>query len=883
MAGDCIDEELGLALVEQRVGDDERRAVMRHVGRCDDCRRLLAAMVRAIPTASHSGDDDAVELVEIGTSLGPYVVEGWLGRGGVGVVYVGRDARLDRKVALKLLARTDPDAAATRRFVREARILARLSDPHIVGVHDVGPSPRGFWIAMELVDGVTLDAWIRERERSRAEVLALFRQAAAGLVAAHAAGIVHRDFKPHNVMVGRDGRVRVLDFGLAAAIEAASEPDEAASNERTGVVGTPTYMAPEQFAGVPADARSDQFSFCIALWEALVGARPFVANTFASLAVEVAQGRIVDPGRKLPARIEAVLRRGLSVDPDARFESVAELVAALDRAERPVLRRVALPIAAAFGLGALAFAAIERPQEPCERGARAVVDGVREQIAALPAVVGDPLRDRTDAWASAYVSACISDRAQPGTESAAKLACLADRRAEIEALASSLEPERRPERVLSSLHALGICDDPQEAAESGLPADPELARRVQALRQRMAGGSARTAVRLDHGFRARYAAFVEEADAIGWIPLRAHAREEFGGVLSHHGAHEESVPMLESAYFLAKENGVTTVEFDAAVMLVSALGNHLGRHELALQWARHAEAALEELDDRGRASLFAKLRGELYQQMHRLDEAEADLRRGIELLPADATAFERATALSMLGNLYAEQWRCDQAEPLYREAVELGAPAFAELQALNGLAVCAIQAERPSDAIALFERGLALIESSNEPPDVAAQLISNLALLHTEAGELDLAITKLEEARGLSLDAFGPLSEEVRIVDFNLGRTYLIRGDHDRAGWWAQRVLEATPGQPPSIKMELQGTWLLKEAHRRAGRMREAIAAWEQRLALAEREGDLAPWADDLDEFAELLDEAGRTLDARAARQRATELRARIPESNAPA
>jgi len=885
VATDCLDEDFALALVEQRIDDDARRSALRHAARCEDCRRLLAALVRAIPTTTGSGSHEPVEsidLIELGTSLGPYVVEGWIGRGGVGVVYVGRDARLDRKVALKLLARTDPDAGATRRFVREARILAQLSHPHIVGVHDVGRSAHGLWIAMELVDGATLDAWTNAAARTPAEILAVFRQAAAGLAAAHAAGIVHRDFKPHNVMVGRDGRVRVLDFGLAAAVEPSSNPDDEGGTPegRTGVVGTPTYMAPEQFAGLPADARSDQFSFCVALWEALVGARPFAADSFHALALEVSGGRVVDPGRRMPARIEAVLRRGLAVDPAERFASMAELSHALDRAQKRAGRPARIAAASMLAIGVVALAVVERPVEPCERGARRVTDSVHEAAAALSAAIASSLDERADAWASAFVATCTADRASASVETAAKLACLADRRAELESIVEVLEPEQRgAEAMLGSLTPLSACDDRDLHAESALPADPELARRVVSLRQRLATAKARAEVRLDDGFRATFSGFVEEADAIGWMPLRTRTREAYGSVLAHYFMHAEAIPVLESAYFLAKENGETAVELDAAIMLVSCVGNRLGRHEAALAWARHAEAALEELDDPARASKLYKLRGELYQEMHRYEEAETDLRTALVLLPADVRPYEHATALSMLGNLLAELWRCDEGAPLFEQALALDPPPFAALQAYNGIVVCHIQAEDYEQGIAAAERALALADASGEPEDTRAQLLHNIALLYGENGATRVAIAKLEDAHAMSVALWGPHAEEVRPVAFNLARYHLIEGEYDRARWWAERVLEAGPGEPPTIQMHLQGAWALEESHRRAGRIREAIVAWEDRIAVREREGDVAALADDLDELADLCDQAGRAADAEAARQRAVMLRATLPDA----
>ncbi|HEY0097284.1 MAG TPA: serine/threonine-protein kinase, partial [Archangium sp.] len=233
-----------------------------------------------------------------GTPLDRYVVLDPLGEGGMGMVYAAYDSVLDRKVALKLLPPGDADAgpeatsgSGRARLLREAQAMARLSHPNVVAVYDVHQHEAQVFMAMELVDGQTLLQWEREQPRGWRELLTAFLAAGRGLAAAHAAGLVHRDFKPTNVLVGKDGRVRVTDFGLARPHNAPAElgadtpaPDtgpvkghsllELNLTQRGAVRGTPAYMAPEQFRGATADVRSDQFSFAVSLWEALHGERP---------------------------------------------------------------------------------------------------------------------------------------------------------------------------------------------------------------------------------------------------------------------------------------------------------------------------------------------------------------------------------------------------------------------------------------------------------------------------------------------------------------------------------------------------------------------------------------------------------------------------------
>src|SRR5258708_23662444 len=235
-----------------------------------------------------------------GLSLGRYIVLNKLGRGGMGVVYAAYDPELDRKVAVKLLraeADTKSNArAAQARLLREAQAMARLSHPNVISVHDVGALRTQVFIAMEFVEGKTLTRWLKEKPLTPREIVQTFLQAGKGLAAAHAAGLVHRDFKPDNVLIGNDGRIQLLDFGFARAVEdvvgyAPTLPPQVVASglstprqlearlTRSGAfLGTPAYMAPEQLLRTTIDARADPFSFCVALYEALYGKRPLSAQ-----------------------------------------------------------------------------------------------------------------------------------------------------------------------------------------------------------------------------------------------------------------------------------------------------------------------------------------------------------------------------------------------------------------------------------------------------------------------------------------------------------------------------------------------------------------------------------------------------------------------------
>jgi len=309
-----------------------------------------------------------------GAKIGRFVVVGQLGKGGMGVVYAAHDRELDRQVALKVMRSAAATQEERMRMLREGQAMARITHPNVITVYEVGVEGDLVFLAQELLDAGTLGEWL-ERPRTEAEILEKFIAAGRGLEAAHAAGLVHRDFKPHNVLLGKDGRVRVADFGLARALGPEGEDMPAATRAnmararleeatspmspltRTGaVMGTPMFMAPEQHEGQAADARSDQFAFSVALYHALYGDWPFAGKTAIALADAVIEGRLQKPprGRSVPERLRRIVLRGLSTKRERRYPSMNAMLADLARPPRRPFRKIAI----AIGVGVIVAGAV---------------------------------------------------------------------------------------------------------------------------------------------------------------------------------------------------------------------------------------------------------------------------------------------------------------------------------------------------------------------------------------------------------------------------------------------------------------------------------------------------------------------------------------------
>jgi len=309
--------------------------------------------------------------------LGRFAVLRTIGSGGMGVVHLGYDEVLDRRVAIKLI-RSERAASpeARERLLREARAMARLSHANVVQIFEAGEHDGAVYLAMEYVEGQTLGRWLSAEDRTMQQRVALLCAAGRGLDAAHSAGIVHRDFKPDNVLVTADGTPKVTDFGLAGfgtlfEAEAKTEDTGLLALTQTGsILGTPRYMSPEQFGGEPTDERSDQFSFCVALYEAVCGQPPFGGETLEALATNVLEGRLREPPAeaRVPRHITKAIQRGLSREPGDRFASMSELLRELEPGSRG---RATAGVVLGVGVVALAFAGLATGDDETCRGASA--------------------------------------------------------------------------------------------------------------------------------------------------------------------------------------------------------------------------------------------------------------------------------------------------------------------------------------------------------------------------------------------------------------------------------------------------------------------------------------------------------------------------------
>ena len=541
----------------------------------------------AAPTVTLAGDKNhtIVAAVSPGTTIGHFVVVGYLGAGGMGTVYAAFDAQLQRRVAIKVLR---PDAHGTdghARLLREAQAMARLAHPNVVTVHEVGAYGEDVFLAMEFIEGRTLKRWMEEKHTWR-ERLAVLRSAGNGLAAAHRAGLIHRDFKPENVLIGNDGRVAVADFGIArahGADEPTGEPREPTAADRrapefdgvatlrtattvsisgrtpspletpltqTGaLLGTVGYMAPERALDGRDDARSDQFSFAVTAYRVLYGRPPFAYSDVATYLTALLADPLPPPGGSgVPAWVQAVIARGLARAPEDRFVSMDDLLAALDR--DPAKRRAAWALVAA-GVLAAVVTLVARAHEQrvirakCTAGDALIAEAwnpqIRDAMGAAIRASGTPRADdvaeRTThvldewskGWAAAYREASEATLLRgvdtPATLSV-RLTCLDRQREELAALANRLGHADKAiaHRATSAVYELPSpkrCWEPEAALASRLPDAPGPRARALALQKELARASAITITGSCKGVNEAANHGIDEARAIPHRVLEA--------------------------------------------------------------------------------------------------------------------------------------------------------------------------------------------------------------------------------------------------------------------------------------------------------------------------------------------------------------------------
>ncbi len=549
----------------------------------------------ARPPAPRPTSTTLIPAMPLLARIGRFTVLSGLGEGGMGIVYSAYDDQLDRKVAVKVLRgdtmRRDPQAR--ERLMREAQAMARVSHPNIVTVHEVGFQDGEVFIAMEFVRGHSLGGWLQAAPRTWREVVVALLQAGRGLAAAHAAGLIHRDFKPANVLVATDGVVKVLDFGLARAVDSPSPealaPLRAAASTsldtaltRTGtVLGTPAYMAPEQHLGFPATEKSDQFSFSVSLYEALFDQSPFDTTSLLALTHSVTQGQIRDPpaSAAVPAALLQIVLRGLSLEPGKRFPSMPALLTALERTlER---RRVPWFVVAGMAvmIGAAGFSAASlRPTEDMCGAARGELHGLWDEKTAEATRAGllatgvpfaedtwTRLRPRLDAYAQGLVDmrtdAC---RAHEEGRSSIRLfdmrtACLDQRHASLAAFVAILQRADadvvgNAAAAAAALPSTATCGDTRALAESvPPPEDPALAVRVAEIRKTLAEAQAHESA----GQSSRGLELVQGIDLTGVDdePTLAEVALRRGSLLSEAGQHQRADLELSDGLRFALSSG----------------------------------------------------------------------------------------------------------------------------------------------------------------------------------------------------------------------------------------------------------------------------------------------------------------------------------------
>jgi tetratricopeptide (TPR) repeat protein len=849
---------------------------------------------RGEPTVTLDGRTEPRRL-PAGTQLGRFKIVELLGEGGMGAVYRASDAELGRQVAIKVLTgvgESEAGGAVEQRLMREAQALAKLNHPNVIAIYDVAREHGVAFVAMELVEGVGLGAWLEQGHR-RDEILAVFAQAGHGLAAAHKEGLVHRDFKPANVIVGADGRVRVLDFGLARASGSPSPTanlstedddvligDSPTSRPTTNLltspltqvgrlVGTPTYMAPEQLRGGEIDARSDQFSFCVALYRALYGELPFDGRAVAERLANIDAGNVrpAPADSDVPPWLRRLLVRGLAAAPEARFSSMEALLAALADDPAPRRRRrlvAALGVASvAAGSAVVMQLAREPAPEPCAGAAQALDEvwsmGRRAEIAKtfvasdrpfakkMLATVTEAL-DRYGAdWSAMRGEACRATRVtgqQSGELLDLRMQCL-DRhlvhlRAATDVLvtadASVIE---KALQVVQALPPLAACADATALrAPMPLPSDPVTRGRIDALRADLARSDALFAA----GKLAAATELVErvhvQAPALGYLPLTAEAAKARGNAQFENGDYDAAEQTMMNGAALALSARRDDLVADMWRELILIVGYEKRQFAAAHAWAELAEAMLARLErDPNRQAMLYGALGALSMTEERRDEALRYDLLALDLLTKTfgETSNRVAVGLNNVGTDYLYSRNFAKAREYFRRVLEIreklvGPDHPATGRAVLNLASATAELGEIEESIALDRRALAILEPvvGSQHPMIATAL-GNLGNSLMMIGRFDEAQAAFERALAIATVVYGPKAPQIAVL-------------HARRG----------------------------ALHRRQGRPRDALAELQAALAIDRaRDPESAATGRDVYDIADALVELGRYSEAKRELERA--------------
>ncbi|MEM6991106.1 MAG: serine/threonine-protein kinase [Myxococcota bacterium] len=778
----------------------------------------------------------AVAQFMVGENVaGHFRIERILGQGAMGIVFLAQDEQLQRQVALKIHTAANEEALV--RLEREGRALAHLSHPNVLAIHEVGKVDGRFFIATEYVDGGTAGEWVAAGRAWR-EVVGVYLQAARGLAAAHDKGLVHRDFKPANVLVGNDGRVRVADFGLAQ--QSAGAPDALVTADATSAgggpmhdsrqtidgaraSGTPAYMAPEQRRTGRATAASDQYSLFVALYEALYEALPFEEVSGADAAPRFpSQPRI-------PRRLRSVIARGLSRVPEDRFESLEHAIAALERATART-RSLALGAVALLGVAATTVALQSANTPKCDDAAEVlaavwspeVAAGLRAAFVAASPELGDsawgPLELRLQAWADRWIgdrdASCRATHVA-GTQSPRLLErsmlCFDERKAELAGVLAGLASIDRAGvpnawSVIPSASSVEPCTDALALDNRDAPEQtPEQRRRALALAEDLQAARAEIRVSSPEQAEQRLVDLMERAEALGDPTLicettlhKALAGPDASGV-------EEVRALTEAAYVAADRGGAIACRSRAAANLARLQAIERQDSRSARVWLTLAMHSVESIPEEARRFVTVT-EGLVLQAEGHYAESAAVLKRALASTPADAVA-DRFDVLDILGASYDMLGEYQLAREAYEAALEL---AGANEGARNG---------------------------------AVASTTSNLGLVLKVLGEFDAAVEAHQRCTEIFDEIYGPGSLDAALCQLNLVADLADANRCDEALERAPRVLEAVGKHQGArhtdvaLVLEVRGLCLRKQ-----GRLDEALADFQRARSIQqESAGDSHP------------------------------------------
>ena len=770
----------------------------------------------------------ALRPLEAGASIDRYVVLHRVGAGAMGVVYAAYDPQLDRRVALKLVQQSVAPSASRAearraRLLREAQALARLSHPNVVAVHDAGVVDGQVFVAMEFVEGRTLADYVRETEPSWRQTLHALLDAARGLAAAHDKGLVHRDVKPSNIMVGEDGRVRVMDFGLVRpgggektprpSPPLASTLDEDPGLTRDGAaVGTLAYMPPEQHTGLDVDAHSDQFAWCVSAWQMLYGQLPFAGQDALSIATSIAvdERRPPPSDSPVPAWVRRALDRGLRLDPKQRWPDMKTLVGVLERGERIDRRRswfAAAGVAIAIGGGLVGWRAWTQRADmrACTQTADAIAEvwpgtegEARQRLrAAIEAAgtdvaraTGERIEGLLDDWTADYattrrrVCEVELDGAWPQAQVDAAHDCFAEAR---EAATGVLEELSNADTDVM-LHGVGAVSGlprTTKCAEEGhlqlRPAVPEGAdAEVAEIRRLLATSAGVLAAGRDVSIAVGPSeTALNRAEALGWPHLVAKARSQLAAVRNQEGKFDEAASLLVQVFDNAAERDDAEFAFDAAVSLCRQFAERDGRTAEASTWCHAARAALARTWDPASLSharwLLAQARVDSTDGDQQLARSRAE--EALRLL--SATPGQPPMAVSDAYDMLAKiAWRQRDlaASREYVERVrELTAARFgpehpnvAEIISNEGVLYTATSDWKKASYA--FERAYAIRAAAyGKHHPVVAHSLLNLGYAQLQTQQFQASVASFERAVATMEAIYGPDSAEVARALTGLG------------------------------------------------------------------------------------------------------------------